>query len=82
MIRFYRIFPIFCPTNVIFCTCIPNVLNNKALTNKFAGLFIVLSTFLLCFIVEVKGVKSNYFGMDIAELSSIFNNLQTKYEAD
>jgi hypothetical protein len=38
---------------------------NKALTNKFAGLFMILFTALLCFKVEQKGVKSNYFGQDL-----------------
>jgi hypothetical protein len=42
---------------------------NKALTNKFAGLFMILFTALLCFKVEPKGVKSNYFGEDL----EIFN---------
>jgi hypothetical protein len=42
---------------------------NKALTNKFAGLFMILFTALLCFKVEPKGVKSNYFEEDL----EIFN---------
>jgi hypothetical protein len=42
--------------------------SNKALTNKFAGLFRLLSTALLCFKVELKGVKSNYFGEDLLKI--------------
>jgi hypothetical protein len=39
---------------------------NKALTNTFAGLIIILSAVILRFIVEEKGVKSNFFGQDLA----------------
>jgi hypothetical protein len=38
---------------------------NKTLPNTFAGLFMLLSTALLCFKVESRGVKSNYFGVDL-----------------
>ena len=40
---------------------------NKALTNTFAGLFMMLSTVLLCFKVEPKGVKSNFFREDLSK---------------
>jgi hypothetical protein len=43
---------------------------NKARTNKFAGLFIILFTALLCFKVEPKGVKSNYFGVDLYKIKN------------
>jgi hypothetical protein len=51
---------------------------NKALTNKFAGLFMILFTALLCFKVEAKGVKSNYFGDDLKIFSLISNGSCSK----
>jgi len=42
----------------------------KALTNKFAGLFGILFTALLCFKVEAKGVKSNYFVEDLYKIKN------------
>ena len=52
--------------NAVCCAFSPVVYNQQALTNKFAGLIMILSAIILRFIVETKGVKSNYFRSDLA----------------